>query len=213
MKRLLPLVPILFLLLCAFQCEESPEPDPWVSAPEGIMPTVHPNVGAVAVGDTVWLSGDASSRVMDLLTGDSILWEEPPTLHVSFYRLKVPVNERDYNTVLAANEFNFHARVGTVEKEVSGWAYDYWDNLHRIMTAELSPEGDRYSLRVGVIPKSIGYFAFKCTNAFRVDDFNRELYTQFGDSSTYSFHAQGRGSSYRGGIDDHTYFIKVIPND
>ena len=218
MSRIKFIVPVLVLMLCAFQCEDPSEPDPTTSSLENMVLSVKANVSTVNIGDTIWLSGTINSHVLEFATNDSILWEEIPLLIISFYRLKTPTNDRDYNTVLAANEFDFYSEIGTIEKEDYSWSHTpelhaHWDNLHRIITPDLTSDMNKYSVLIGVIPKSIGYFAFECMNTFMVDDFNRDLYTQFGDVNDYSFFAQGRNGTSWAPIDDRFYFFKVKNND
>ncbi len=218
MRSIKLILPVLILLFCAFQCEEPPELDPTTSTLEKIVLSVNPNVSTVNIGDTIWLSGNVSSKVLEFATGDSIFLDETPNIFISFYRLKMPVNDRDYNTALAANEFDFYSQIGTLEKEDYSWshtpeAHVHWDKLHRIVTSELSPEMSRYSVLIGVIPKNIGCFAFECMNTFKVNNFNRDLYAQFGDINDFSFFAQGRNSTFWAPIDDRLYFFKVESKD
>lgn len=218
MKYLKLVLPLSILLFGAFRCEEPMEPEPTVSDRENIVLSVTPNTGKISVGDTLWLLGKASSKVLDFTTGDSILSDYKSKITVFFYRLKKPINEQDYNTSLAANEFNFHEDVGTIKNEDYSWshtpeAHSHWDNLHRDITSELSDDRATYNIRIALIPQSVGYFALNTFYGFCVDNFNREFYIPFGDIDDYSFFAQGRYDASWAPIDDRIYFFKVVNDE
>ena len=213
MKNTRFLIPLL-LLLCAFQCGDPPDPDPITSPLEPMVLSVFPNVPEVSVGDTLWLSANISNRVLDFATGDSTLTHHIPYVEVAFYRLKVPLTKNDYNTVIAANEFDFYAAMGEVEKEACNWSgCAHWENLHRILVPEFSPDSARIQLQTGIVPQSIGYFALYYSHNFGVENYHRELYEKFGELDSYSFFAQGRGSVFWSAIDQRLYFFKVVNHE
>lgn len=196
----------------AFQCEEK-YTGLNISEPEDIKLSVNPEDKKVAVGDTIWLSDNITTQVYDSELQDSIFWEYG-SIYVYFYRLKNPVNDQDYNTTPAASEFVFVPENGTIEKEDYSWVanpekYSYVDNLLRMVTPEISNDSSRYKIRFGIVPQSIGIFAIN--HAFDVEDFHRELFVPYGDTTAYSFYAKDRNcSSFRASIDERFYFFKVV---
>jgi hypothetical protein len=213
MKNARFLTPLL-LLLCAFQCGDPPDPDPHTSPLQPFILSVLPNVPEVYVGDTLWLSGSVSSRVLEYTSGDSLISCYIPDAVVSFYRLIVPLNKNDKNTVLAANEFDFYATIGQVEKEYCNWTgCEHWENLQRVLTPEFSTDSTHFELLTGIIPQSIGYFALSYHHEFKVENHNHDLYTMFGDPKSYSFFAEGRRSVFWANIDQRLYFFKVVNHE
>ena len=205
---------LIVITLCAFQCDEDIIVEPLTSEVSIMTINVNPNTKEIKLGDTLWLSGKVTSKVFEYETQDSVLCDKQ-NIFVFFYRLKIPINEQDYNTTPAASEFQYYQHTGTIEKEDYSWSHtpethSYWDNLHRIITPELSDSNNFYLMKIGIIPTSIGYFALNCYNTFNVSNFNIELYSQFDNNTTYSFFAKGRYGCSWAPIDNRLYFFKVI---
>ncbi|MEA3317360.1 MAG: hypothetical protein U9R54_05340 [Bacteroidota bacterium] len=208
------LLVVFAIALCAFQCDEELVVEPLTSEAQIMKIQVSPNSKEINLGDTLWLYGKVTSKVLEYESQDSILCDNQ-NIFVFFYRLKTPINEQDYNTTPAASEFQYYQQNGAIEKEDYSWshtpeAHSHWDNLHRIITPELSDSTNFYLMKIGIIPTSIGYFALNCFNTFNVLNFNRDLYSQFDNNTTYSFFAKGRYGCSWAPIDNRLYFFKVI---
>jgi len=201
---------LILLVIYSFQCEEEDWPEITTTSPQPMALHAFPTGAELNVGDTLWLSGKVSAKVLHLTTKDSVGYDFG-ALYLEFLRLKTPVNNQDLNTTHAAFEFDYVASIGKVEKE---WAdpvrQNLLDNLQRLLIPELVDSNSYYQLKIGIIPKSIGYFAFKCLKTtFQVNDYHRELYAEFGDTNTNSYYILERGGPLRSYVDKKSYFIKV----
>ncbi len=201
-------LPLLFLLFTAFQCEDD---DAEYSELESIKLSVSPNDSIVNIGDTIWINGCITSKVLEYATGDSVFADVIPNMFLFFYKMKIAESKDSMNTIMAANDFDFVAEKGDIFKEeLLSSKRSYWDKLHRIVIPEISEDSCFLSLKIGLIPKETGVFSLRYKNGFSVDDNHQNLYEQFDNSNEYSFYAQGRMNVCRSKVDYRNYFIKVV---
>ena len=213
MNKIIKLIALLLpIILCATQCEDDLPLE--TTIPPHMSIGVARNDAEVNIGDTIWLSGSVTSRVLNYQLNDSVLYDTA-RVYLYFFRMRKADTENKKNTTLAAEEFNYVTAIGKVEKEDYSWAaypekLMFWDSLHRIITCDLSDDNNRYIFRFGIIPQHSGIFALKSDfNHFIVSNYHHELFEDYRLEDDFPFRGSGRIVDNQSPIDSRIYFFKV----
>lgn len=208
------MVKILFLLLvvvfCAFECGDD---FPIASKPPYMQLNVTPNSKTLAIGDTLWVSGKVTNKILHYETNDSILYD-PPIVTLYIYELQ-KANPSFYgNSIPAANYFKFIEETGTLNSQKYNWA-DGWGHLFQVIQSVSSTDSLNYILEIGIVPQKTGIFALKNHySKFNVSDFHRELFSDYKIAGEDVFHGIDKGVSsriaYSQKVDDRIYFFQVV---
>ena len=134
-------------LLFAFQCEEDPEFD-LVFNPTRVTLSQGPVFSRT---DTLWITGQVSSRAYDRISRDSILPEDSWMQDV-FGVLRLQPATNTFNSMGVVSDFKLVVREGTVEP------IGRCPECEMAVIGILSEDGSKYRYAVGLVPKTIGDF-------------------------------------------------------
>ena len=196
-------------------CCEPPEPN--ISF-DTLSISLQPDSEKITKGDTIWLHGLVSNKLIDLDKMDTMFSysEYDYITGLEIFKLKHPETNNEYIGQPAIDKFDIINLKGEAKL---GETYTVtpvdWNDSYREIFPVISDDSLHFEFIIGLAPKEIGkYFLTSIYQTFNTNDFHRDLFhPEYGDSTKFDLYTKGRvGITWRP-LDKRTYFFEVIDNE